>query len=113
MSILLRLLVTSLAAYIAAILLPGIHIEGYLSAVILAVILGLLNIFIKPLLIILTLPLTIFTFGLFLLVINAVIILIASHWTKGFHVDGFWWALFYSIVLSVFSSLLTKLANRH
>ncbi len=113
MSILLRILVTSLAAYLAAILLPGIHIAGYLNAILLAIILGLLNIFIKPLLVVLTLPITLFTFGLFLLVINALIILIASHWTKGFHVDGFWWALLYSIVLSVFTSLLTSLARRN
>lgn len=111
MNILLRLLITSLAAFAAAKLLPGIHIDGYWSAILLAIVLGLLNIILKPLLIIFTLPITVVTFGLFLFVINALIVLIASHFIGGFHVDGFWWALFFSIVLSVFTSILTKLGG--
>lgn len=111
MNILLRLLVTSLAAFAAAKLLPGIHIDGYWSAVVLAIVLGILNVLLKPLLIILTLPITIVTLGLFLLVINAFIILIASHFIGGFHVDGFWWALLFSIVLSIFTGILTRLGQ--
>ena len=111
MNILIRLLITSLAAFAAAYLLPGVHIDQYTSAIILAIVLALLNVIIKPILIILTLPVTIFTFGLFLLVINAVIILIAAHFIAGFQVDGFWWALFFSIVLSVITGFLNKLGE--
>lgn len=111
MSILLRLLVTSLAAFAAAKLLPGIHIDGYLTAILLAIVLGLLNVLLKPLLFIITLPITLITVGLFLFVINALIILIASRLVGGFHVDNFWWALLFSIVLSVFSSILLKLGR--
>src|SRR5690625_2304797 len=111
MNILIRLLITSLAAFAAAYLLPGVHIDQYTSAIILAIVLALLNVIIKPILIILTLPVTIFTFGLFLLVINAVIILIAAHFIAGFQVDSFWWALFFSIVLSVITGFLNKLGE--
>lgn len=111
MNIFLRLLVTSLAAFAAAKVLPGIHIDSYWSAILLAIVLGLLNVIIKPLLIILTLPITAITLGLFLFVINALIVLMASYFIDGFHVDGFWWALLFSIVLSVFTSILTRLGE--
>lgn len=111
MNILLRLLVTSLAAFAAAKLLPGIHIDGFWSAIVLAIVLGLLNVILKPLLIIFTLPITVITFGLFLLVINAFIILIASSLIGGFHVDGFGWALLFSIVLSIFTAILHRLGQ--
>jgi putative membrane protein len=78
----------------------------------LAVVLGLLNIFVKPLLIILTLPITIFTFGLFLFVINALIILLAAKFVNGFRVDGFWWALLFSLLLSILTSFLYKKSTR-
>lgn len=111
MNILIRILVTSLAAFTAAYLLPGVHINQYTTAIVLAVVLALLNVLVKPVLIILTLPITIFTLGLFLLVINALIILIAAHFIRGFRVDGFWWALFFSIVLSVITSILNRLGQ--
>lgn len=111
MNVLLRLLVSSLAAFAAAKLLPGIHIDSYWSAVLLAIVLGILNVVLKPLLIIFTLPITVITLGLFLFVINALIILLASRVIGGFHVEGFWWALLFSIVLSVFTSILTKLGQ--
>lgn len=106
MNILIRILITSLAAFAAAYLLPGVHIDQYTTAIILAIVLALLNVIVKPLLILLTLPITLVTLGLFLLVINALIILIAEHFINGFQVDGFWWALFFSIVLSVITSIL-------
>jgi putative membrane protein len=112
MSFLLRILVTSLAAFAAAYLLPGVHIDQYITAIILALVLALLNVVVKPVLIILTLPITLFTLGLFLLVINAVIILIASHFIGGFHVNGFWSALFFSILLSIFTSVLSRLGGK-
>ncbi len=111
MGILIRLLITSLAAFAAAYLLPGVHIDHYSTAILLAVVLALLNIIVKPILIILTLPITVITLGLFLLVINAVIILIAGHFIGGFHVDGFWWALLFSILLSLISGVLSRLGR--
>lgn len=111
MNILIRILITSLAAFAAAYLLPGVHINQYTTAIILAIVLALLNVIIKPILIILTLPITVVTLGLFLLVINALIILIAAHFIRGFRVDGFWWALFFSIVLSVITSILNRLGQ--
>ena len=112
MRFLLRILVTSLAALLAAYLLPGVHIADYLTAVFLALVLALLNTFLKPVLIFLTLPMTVVTLGLFLLVINALIVLMASHFVKGFQVDGFWSALFFSLLLSLFSSILDGLGGR-
>lgn len=96
--------------------MPGVTIDDVLTAVLLAVVLSVLNMFIKPLLILLTLPITIFTLGFFLLVINAAIILMASSIVKGFHVEGFWWAMlfsvFLSIVTSIFESIQKKQANQ-
>ena len=79
-----------------------------LSAVILAAVLGVLNIFLKPVLVFLTFPITVFTLGLFLLVINALIILLAARLVPGFRVNGFWWALLFSLLLSILTSLLYK-----
>lgn len=111
MNILIRVLITSLAAFAVAYVLPGVSIDQYLTAIVVAVVLALLNVLIKPLLIILTLPITVVTLGLFLLVINAVIILIASHFISGFHVTGFWSALFFSILLSLLTSVLYRLGG--
>ena len=85
-----------------------VAVMGHKSALVLAIVLGILNLFVKPILIILTLPITIFTFGLFLFVINALIILLAAKFVNGFHVDGFWWALLFSLLLSVLTSFLYK-----
>lgn len=112
MNILLRILVTSLAAFIAAWITPGVHIDRYTTALVFALVFGLLNFFIKPILVILTLPITIITMGLFLLVINAIIILIAAHYIHGLHVAGFWSAFLFSILLSIFTSVLHKLGQK-
>jgi putative membrane protein len=106
-----KLLITSLAILIAGYLLPGVHVETFWTALLVALALAFLNIFLKPVMVVLTIPFTLFTFGLFLLVINAIIILIASSWVKGFHVDGFWWALIFSICLSFISSILENLVK--
>lgn len=89
-------------------LLPGISVSSNWDAFIVAIVLGLLNTFIKPLLIIFTIPATIFTFGLFLLVINAVIILMTDWLVDGFAVAGFWWALLFSIILTIVNSWINK-----
>jgi putative membrane protein len=111
MNFLIRLLVNALAAMVTAYLLPGVRIDNFRSALILALVLAILNLLVKPILILLTLPVTIITLGLFLLVINAIIILIASNLVKGFRVDGFIWALLFSLVLTIVSGIMNSLAG--
>ncbi|RIA10808.1 putative membrane protein [Flavobacteriaceae bacterium MAR_2010_72] len=106
MNLILRILLTAVAVVILAKLLPGVIVDGFLSAVIVAIVLGLLNAILKPILIILTLPITIVTLGLFLLVINACIILMADKFIDGFGVSSFWTALLFSILLSILQSIL-------
>jgi putative membrane protein len=108
MNIILRIVISAVVAFALSYLLSGVHMQSFVTALILAVVLGLLNLFVKPLLIILTLPITIFTFGLFLFVINALIILLAAKFVTGFRVDGFWWALLFSLLLSVLTSFFYK-----
>jgi len=111
-----RLLLSTVAVIIATYLLPGIAILGdsldvFLTSLIVAVLLSLLNATIKPLLILFTIPITLLTLGLFLLVINAVIILIVGMIVPDFIVDNFWWALIFSLLLTVINSLLTDLSR--
>ncbi|MGS0746920.1 phage holin family protein [Halpernia sp. GG3] len=109
MRFIIRLLITAAVAFVLSkYFLSGIHIATFYTAIIFAIVLALLNIFIKPILSILGLPLTIITLGLFSFVINALIILLASHFVTGMKVDGFWWALIFSIFLSVVTSLLSS-----
>jgi putative membrane protein len=109
MKIILKMLLTAIAVVILAKFLPGIGVDSYLTAIVVAVVLALLRIFVKPLLIFFTLPLTIFTLGLFLFVINAIIILLAGKLVDGFVVSGFWYALLFSLLLSFFQSILYSL----
>ncbi|MFM8432095.1 MAG: phage holin family protein [Bacteroidota bacterium] len=106
MKFLVKLVIGSLAVIFASFLLPGVHIDDAYTAVLVAFVISLLNAFIKPVLVILTIPVTIFTFGIFLLVINALVILIAAKIVPGFSVSGFWSALFFSILLSVITSIM-------
>ncbi|MFZ4413108.1 MAG: phage holin family protein [Bacteroidales bacterium] len=106
MKFFLKIIVTSLAVVITAYLLKGIHVPDFTTAVVIAIVITLLNIFLKPILILLTIPATIFSFGLFLLAINAFIILLASSLVPEFRVDSFWWAVAFSIILSIVSYLL-------
>ena len=111
-----RILLNGLAVVLTAYLLPGVGVTDYWTALIVALVLSIANIIVKPVLIILTIPITIMTLGLFLLVINALIILLADYLVDGFGVDGFWWALLFSLILSVFNSLfedLTKDKNKN
>lgn len=108
MNFLLRIIITAVVAFGLSAVLSGIHIHDFMTALLLSVVLAILNALLKPVLIILTLPITIFTLGLFLLVINAAIVLIASHFVTGFRVDGWGWALLFSLLLSVLVSILYK-----
>ena len=109
MFILVKWLLTTAAIIITAWLIPGISVAGLWTALWLALFLGLLNVTLKPILVILTLPINIVTLGLFIFVINAVIVLLASTIIKGFEVEGFLAALLFSIVLSVIGYLLNQL----
>jgi putative membrane protein len=109
MNFIIRLIITGAVAFGLTSFLPGIHIESFWTAIILALVLAILNSIVKPILVILTFPITILTFGLFLFVINALIILIAGNFINGFKVDGFWWALLFSLLLSIISSILRPL----
>jgi putative membrane protein len=111
MRFIVRIIVTALAVVISSYILPGVNVDGGLTALMVASVLALLNAFVKPLLIILTIPITIFSLGLFLLVINALMILAVAEIVKGFHVDGFWYALLFSIVLTIVVSLLNNLVK--
>ena len=102
----LKLLLTALAVLLLANILPGVAVTSYAYAVWVAVVIGLLNGFVRPLLIFLTLPATLITLGLFLFVINACIILIAANFLGGFTVESFWWALLFSLLLLFLQSVL-------
>lgn len=95
--------------FILAYLLSGVAVDGYIGALIVALVLAILNVLVKPILVIFTLPATILTLGLFLLVINAVIILLADKLVDGFAVANFWWAILFSILLSILQSILHPL----
>ena len=91
---------------ITAYLLPGIILKGFFAALVVAVVLGFFNTILKPILVILTLPINILTLGLFTLVINAGIIMLTSNLVDGFSVASFWWALIFSLILSLVNTIL-------
>src|SRR6185295_10978338 len=107
-----QLIVSALAVVVSSYLLPGVHIDGVLTAILVAAVLAFLNAIIKPILVFLTIPITLVNFGLFLLVINALIILFAAKLVPGFQVSNFWWALLFSMVLSLVTAVFESLANR-
>ena len=106
MRLLIYLIINSLAVAGGAYLLPGVHLAGVKATVMTAIVLGLLNTFLKPILVFLTLPATILTLGLFLFVINAAIIWLTAKMVPGFRVDGLGWALLFSLVVTIISSFL-------
>lgn len=107
--LLLLWLLNAVSLLVVAWLLPGIHVASFGAALIAALVLGLLNTLVKPVLVILTLPITFVTLGLFLLVINALVFWFAGSILRDFHVDGFWWALLGALVYSLVASLLAGL----
>ena len=112
MNFLLRILVIAVNAFVLAYVLPGIEISDFLTAIIVAFVLALLDSLIKPLLILLTLPATFLTLGLFLFVINACIILIDAYFVHGFKVENFWYALLFSVLLSLANGFVLKRVKR-
>jgi len=109
MQIILRWLLSAVAIIIAAKLIPGIQVASFWTSLWVALVLGLVNALIRPVLILITLPINIFTLGLFTFVINGLMVLLASSIVKGFEVSGFWVAVLFSVVLSVLSYLLNSL----
>jgi len=112
MNFLFKILVTTFAVAITSYILPGVSVDVFTTAILVAIVLAVLNTLLKPILIILTIPVTLFSFGLFLLVINAFIIMLASHIVEGFKVEGFWWALAFSIILSLVTAVLESFNNK-
>lgn len=106
MNFLIKTLITTVAVLITSYLLGGVTVDSFISALVVAFVLGVLNMILKPILILLTIPVTIMSLGLFLLVINAFIIQLAAYFVSGFQVNTFWWALIFSIILSVVSWFL-------
>lgn len=106
-----RFLLSGVAVLLTAYLLPGVSVEDYWTALVVALVLSIVNIFVKPFLILLTIPLTFITLGLFLLVINALMILLTDYFVDGFFVDGFWWALLFSLILSLFNSMFSDMSG--
>lgn len=110
MIFLISLILSTIAVFVTAHILPGVKLEGWTTALIVAIVLGVVNAFIRPILLILTLPLNILTLGLFTLVIIALCVMLVSAIVPGFHVDGFWWAMAFGVVLAIISSFLQVLA---
>ena len=106
MKFLMKLILSAVAVIILAKLLPGVHLDNYTTAIIVAAVLAILNVLVKPVLIIFTLPITILTLGLFLLVVNAMIILLTDKLIDGFAVSSIWTAILFSLLLSCLQSLL-------
>lgn len=111
MKFILNWIIYAAAIAITAYLLPGVEVSGIIALVVLAVVLGAINTFIKPILVFLTMPITVFTLGLFILVINSLLILLAAAIVPGFSVAGFWWALLFSIVLAIINAFLEGVAE--
>jgi putative membrane protein len=105
MSIIIHWLISAIAIIIAAYILPGVTISGFGAALVAALVLGLINALLRPALLLLALPLNILTLGLFTLVINAALVMLASSVVSGFQVDGFWWALLFSVVLAIVNAV--------
>lgn len=100
------LLINSIAVFIAAYILDGVEIKSFFTAILVAIVLAIINTFIKPIILFLTLPLTIITLGLFILVINALILMLVDIMLEGLKIRNFWWAVIFSIVLSLLNGLL-------
>jgi len=111
MKLLFRILITALLVLGLAKIMKGVVVDEFTTALTVAIVLGLLNFFVKPVLVLFTLPVTVFTLGLFLLVINAIMILLCDHFVEGFHVSSFWTAMLFSIILSLSQSLVYQITG--
>ncbi len=104
LQILINLILSAVAVFISAYILPGVKVDGFVTALIVAVVLALVNAFIKPLISFLTLPLSILTLGLFSLVISALMVMLVDAVVPGFEVENILWAFVFGVVLSLVST---------
>lgn len=115
MNFIIKLIISTLAVLITSYLLPGVEIvdNNFFTALLVAAVLSFLNAVVKPIMILFTIPITFVTMGLFLLVINALIILLAAKIVDGFQVHGFWWALLFSLILSIITSIMENIGKNN
>ena len=106
------LLLNTISIFAVSYILPGVSVDSLLTALVISVVLAVLNVTLKPLLIILTIPLTIVTLGLFLLVVNVLVLFAADALIDGFQIAGFWWALLFSLLVSMVNSVLFSVDSR-
>lgn len=111
MGILINWVISALVIFSAAYIIPGVDVDTFTTAFVAALVLGIINAVIKPILLLLTLPINIVTLGLFTLVINAFLIMLTSYIVPGFHVHGFWWAFLFSIILSLVNAVLHQVSQ--
>jgi putative membrane protein len=111
MNFLVKIILASFSVLLADWLLSGIYVKDYVTSLLVAFVLAILNIILKPILVVLTIPITFLTLGLFLLVINALMVLLAGEIVPGFHIDGFWWALGFSLIVSIVNSVINSSNN--
>lgn len=109
MQIIISWIVSAMVIFAIAYILPGVHVASFTSALVVALILGIINAFVKPVLLIITLPINILTLGLFTFVLNAILILVVSQVVPGFIVDGFLWAFVFGIILSVANTFVNTM----
>lgn len=110
-SLLSHLLINTVSIFAVSYILPGVHVASFATALVVAVVLAILNVTLKPLLFVVTIPLTVLTFGLFLLVLNVMVLYAAAHLIGGFGFDGFWWALLFSFLVSFVNGVLFGLGR--
>lgn len=111
MKILINWFISGLVIFVAAYLFQdrGVHVDSFFTALVIAVVLGIINAILKPILLLLTLPINVISLGLFTLIINAVLIMLATFFVPGFSVDSFWWAIIFGAVLSLINWFVNKL----
>ena len=112
MYLIVRLLVTAILVILIANFMEGVSVDSFATSIVVAIVLGLLNLFVKPILVLFTLPVTLVTFGLFLLVINALLIMLCNNLVNGFSVANFWYALLFSILLSLGQTLVFSFSDK-
>jgi putative membrane protein len=108
MNFIIKIFISAIIAFVLSKILSGVHIDSIVTALIFAVVLAAMDAIVKPILVVLTLPVTIVTLGLFLFAINAIVILLAAKLIDGIKIDGFWWAMLFSIILSIFDTGIQK-----
>lgn len=112
MQILLKILLNGMAVFIAAYVLPGVAVDTFLTALIVGIVLGVINAFLRPLLFLLTLPINVLTLGLFTFVINGFLVLLTAALVAGFSVENFLWAIAFSLVITLVSWFLSSLKKQ-